>query len=338
MGKVYHVAVSGCDTAEGSREHPFRTISRAASMAAAGDRVVVHEGVYREWVRPRQGGLSDVCRIVYEAAEGEKVVIKGSERIRNWECIGGTVWKTVIPNTFFGTYNPYQEVIEGDWFLYPKEYALHTGEVYLNGKSFFEAPSLEAVKNPVERTEYHSPAGTVDPVSDPKQSLYQWYCESDEENTAIYANFHGADPNEELTEINVRKCCFYPEKSGLNYITIYNIGVKREFFGWEIGGIKFHAAIDAQILHNWIHNCSMGTWLDWQAQGVRVSGNISQGGAFVHNLCCGFMKRRAELDRATLYHFPHITEVAGFSHIYGGDDRYFHRGTLRRSGGKVHSI
>ncbi len=48
---------------------------------------------------------------------------------------------------------------------------------------------------------------------------------------------------------------------------IYNIAVKHEYFGYEIAGIKLHAAIDVQIHDNNIHDCTLGTWLDWQAQG-----------------------------------------------------------------------
>lgn len=51
---------------------------------------------------------------------------------------------------------------------------------------------------------------------------------------------------------------------------IYHIGIKHEFFGYEIAGIKLHAAIDVQIIHNNIHHCSLGTWLDWQAQELEL--------------------------------------------------------------------
>ena len=478
--REYHVAVTGCDFEDGTKDHPFRTISRAALLAMPGDRVIVHEGEYREWVKPAQGGTSSVSRITYEAAEGERVVIKGSEQITCWEPVEGSVWKAVLPNSFFGTYNPYKEVLGGDWFIYPNDNSLHTGDVYLNGKSFYEAKSLEEVKNPVIRTEGVNPPWTrhPEPILHPEDTMYQWYAETDQETTVIYANFQGVNPNEELTEINVRKCCFYPEKTGLNYITvrgfemaqaacpwtpptadqpgllgtnwskgwiiennkihdakcsgisigkeastghnlctrthrkpgyqyqmeavfrarqigwsketigshvirnneiydcgqngivghmgcvfseithnhIYNIAVKHEYFGYEIGGIKLHAAIDVQIHHNNIHNCTLGTWLDWQAQGTRVSknlyyandrdlmvevthgpylvdnnifasdynfDNIAQGGAYLHNLCCGTMRREDVLDRSTPYHFPDTIEVAGTTVVYSGDDRIY---------------
>jgi hypothetical protein len=35
-----------------------------------------------------------------------------------------------------------------------------------------------------------------------------------------------------------------------------------------------HAAIDVIIRRNHIHHCSRGIWLDWQAQGTRVTGNL----------------------------------------------------------------
>jgi hypothetical protein len=135
---------------------------------------------------------------------------------------------------------------------------------------------------------------------------------------------------------------------------IYNIAVKHEFFAYEIAGIKFHAAIDTIIRNNNIHNCTLGTWLDWETQGTRISSNlfydndrdlmvevshgpyvvdnnifasdynfdnISQGGAYVHNLCLGTMRREQVMDRATPYHLPHSTDALGTALIFSGDDR-----------------
>ena len=86
MTSVLHVAMTGSDSADGSADRPFRTINRAAAVARAGDTVIVHAGEYREWVRPRRGGLSDNRRITYKAAAGEHVVIKGSERVTGWQA------------------------------------------------------------------------------------------------------------------------------------------------------------------------------------------------------------------------------------------------------------
>src|SRR5262245_30370291 len=107
MTTIFHVATTGSDLADGSENSPFRTINRAASIAQAGDTVLVHEGVYREWVNPRHGGRSDQRRITYAAAPGEHVVIKGSERVTGWERVDGTVWKVAVPNSLFGSFNPF---------------------------------------------------------------------------------------------------------------------------------------------------------------------------------------------------------------------------------------
>ena len=101
MTKIYHVSKKGSDQNSGSAESPFLTIQKAADTAIAGDTVIVHEGVYREWVRPRNGGLGNHCRITYQAAENEHVVIKGSEEIHNWERVDGSVWKAEIDNALF---------------------------------------------------------------------------------------------------------------------------------------------------------------------------------------------------------------------------------------------
>ncbi|MBQ7387038.1 MAG: DUF1565 domain-containing protein [Clostridia bacterium] len=111
---LYHVSISGSDSACGSAEAPFRTINRAASIAMPGDTVQVHGGVYREWVDPKNGGRGEGSRIVYEAAPGEHPIIKGSEIVTGWEHVFGTVYKKVIPNSFFGNFNPFLERLAGE--------------------------------------------------------------------------------------------------------------------------------------------------------------------------------------------------------------------------------
>lgn len=475
---IYHVAKNGSDQNPGTLNQPFLTINKAASVAMAGDTVIVHEGEYREWVKPKFKGLSDKRRITYQAAEGEKVVIKGSERIQSWQHVEGNVWKVELPNSFFGDYNPYALEIFGDWLVTVEE-KRHLGDVYLNGMSFYEVSRYEDLIDPPVRTEVMDHwTQKIVPVHNPEQTKYVWYAEVDAEKTTIWANFQGADPNSELVEINVRRSCFYPVETGIDYITvrgfemthaatpwtpptadqpgligpnwskgwiieyniihdskcsaislgkeastgnnyrsirkdkpgyqyqlesvftakrkgwskekigshivryntiydcgqngivghlgcvfseihhnhIYNIALKREFWGHEIAGIKFHAAIDTYIHHNRIHNCSLALWCDWQTQGTRISKNIlynnnrdlfvevshgpyvvdnnimasdysldnwSQGGAYINNLICGKIHHNKVMERSTQYHLPHSTEVKGFSFIYGGDDRFF---------------
>ena len=60
---IYHVSMSGADRNPGTADAPFRTINRAAAIAAPGDTVLVHDGTYREWVDPQNGGLCENRRI-----------------------------------------------------------------------------------------------------------------------------------------------------------------------------------------------------------------------------------------------------------------------------------
>src|SRR5665213_2031842 len=112
----FHVAVSGNDSNPGAKSAPFRTIQHAADVARPGDMITVHEGVYRERVSPPRGGKSNRKRIVYRAAPGEKVEIKGSEVVTNWIKVHDDVWQATLPNSYFGDFNPYSDVIHGDWF------------------------------------------------------------------------------------------------------------------------------------------------------------------------------------------------------------------------------
>ena len=222
----FHVSVNGNDGNDGSPQKPYRTISAAAQVARPGDVITVHQGVYREGISPPRGGESDRKRIVYQAAPGEKVEIKGSEVVTNWVKVQEDVWKATLPNAFFGSFNPYSDLIHGDWFD-PKGRKHHTGAVYLNGEWLTEAARLDEVLQPAATT----------PL---------WFAEVDKENTTIWAQFKRVNPNEQLVEINVRRTVFYPEKTGINYITVRGFTMEDAATPWapptaeQIGLIGTH--------------------------------------------------------------------------------------------------
>lgn len=138
---------------------------------------------------------------------------------------------------------------------------------------------------------------------------------------------------------------------------IYNILAKQQFGGAEMAGIKLHGAIDTYIHHNRIHRSAhYGIWLDWMAQGSRVSSNLlydnlaqdlffevdhgpyivdnnialsarsirenTDGGAYLHNIFAGDIER-VDDSRYTPYHLNHSTEVKGFRTITEGDHRFY---------------
>ena len=594
----FSVAINGNDSNTGSLANPFKTISAAARIAQPGDVITVHEGIYRECINSPRGGTSDKKRIVYRAAPGEKVEIKGSEVVKNWTKVQGDVWKVALPNSLFGGFNPYSDLIRGDWFN-AKGREHHTGAVYLNGDWLTEAAKLEEVLMPgspawltkggkhvllnvawlrpdssagntprTPATSFAARNGTTNaPCSeggeclgwimsgdwvryeqvDFKQGVRQveiraasaseggiiemrldtpdgdllgtchvantggwqswvshkttikpvsgvktlclvfkgnnpsalnpqlWFAQVDPTNTAIWAQFKGMNPNEQLVEINVRQTVFYPDQPGRNFITVrgftmrhaatpwapptaeqigligthwskgwiiesnivshsicsgislgkhgdqfdntsansaegyvktierahahpiawtkenighhivrnntvshceqagivgslgcsfstvtgnivHDIHVRRLFTGAEMAGIKFHAAIDTEISRNHIYQTCRGLWLDWMAQGTRVSRNLfhdndqdlfvevnhgpflmdnnlflspvslmdwSEGGAYVHNLMAGKIISRPEPRRETPFHPAHSTKIAGLLSIRGGDNRFY---------------
>jgi hypothetical protein len=174
-------------------------------------------------------------RITYKAAPGEKVVIKGSERVTSWENQGDGVWKVELPNAFFGDYNPYALKLTGGWLNYGKWH--HRGDVYLNGEAFYEKETAAEVAR-AEQT---------------------WYCIVGEEKTTILANFGDANPNLELAEINVRESLFMPEVTGLKYITVDGFHFMHAAANWAPPVIELQTgAVGPRMGKHWIiQNCTV---------------------------------------------------------------------------------
>ena len=218
--RIYVNANAGRD-GNGTANMPFRHINDAAKVAKAGDEVLVSPGVYREYVNPIHAGEED-ARISYRSTQPLGAVITGAEQVKSWQKYEGNVWVCRIANSIFGNYNPYTTVVYGDWYFAKAD--KHTGCVYLNDKALYEAVSLEeCMKGEVYECSWV-----------PEDSIYKWYTEQDEEKdeTIIYANFQGKNPNEENVEINVRRECFMPEKTGVNYITVSGFNINKAATTW----------------------------------------------------------------------------------------------------------
>lgn len=235
FAREIHVAESGDDANAGTASRPVATISKAAENARPGDVVIVHAGTYREWVRPPRGGTGQNARITYRAAPGEQVLIKGSEQVATWSDAGDGVWKVELPNTFFGDYNPYALTLSGGWLLYGQWH--HRGDVYLDGKALGERQTRGEVA----------------------QEKLTWCCQTAGDRTTIWANFGSARPNAQLAEINVRPSIFFPEKSGLRYITVDGLHLLHSAENWEPPGLPLQmGAIGPRMGKHWIiQNCTV---------------------------------------------------------------------------------
>ena len=203
----------------GTKEAPFKHINSAAQAAQPGDTVLVAPGLYREYVNPRNAGTPD-ARITYCSEKPLGARITGAEEIKTWQPYEGNVWVCRIQNGVFGDYNPYTTMVGGDWYFAPV--VRHTGAVYLNDRQLYETESLEECIK-----------GEVYPSSwEPQWSVYKWYTEQDGDETVIYANFQGKNPNEENVEINVRRRCFFPAQTGIGYITFSGFFVDKAATTW----------------------------------------------------------------------------------------------------------
>ncbi len=216
--KIY-VSAKAWRDGDGSQARPFKHINDAAKIARPGDEVLVAPGIYREYVDPVNAGTEE-APITYRSTEPLGAVITGAEEIKSWLPYEGSVWMARIPNSLFGNYNPYTTYVYGDWYFAGR--SKHTGCVYLNGKALYEADSLEAcLKGEVYECSW-----------EPEASVYKWYAQQEGNETVLYANFQGADPNRENVEINVRRECFMPSKTGVNYITVSGFTVTQAATTW----------------------------------------------------------------------------------------------------------
>lgn len=99
--KIYYVNNQNpiaSDSNPGTLDYPFKTISKAANVVKAGEKVIVKSGVYRESVRLKHSGKNKKLMIHYAAAQGEEVTVKGSALVKQkWTKINDNLWKIKTP-------------------------------------------------------------------------------------------------------------------------------------------------------------------------------------------------------------------------------------------------
>ena len=98
-----------------------------------------------------------------------------------------------------------------------------------------------------------------------KSNPESWYGEVVDGVTHIWANFSGSNPNTSLTEINVRESAFFPEISGLKYITVDGLQIMHTAENWQppnpgatTGTNLQMGAIGTRMGKHWIiQNCTI---------------------------------------------------------------------------------
>lgn len=97
----YYVAKTGDNTLNDGKSlaTPFLTIQKAASLVKPGDNVYVRGGVYRETVRPAEGGTNG-APITFQPYNGENVTISGAEEITGWTAHTSNIYKAPLAANF----------------------------------------------------------------------------------------------------------------------------------------------------------------------------------------------------------------------------------------------
>ena len=246
-----HVSASdpaASDDNDGSPAAPFRTISRAAREATPGTRVRIHAGLYRECVRPEQGGTGPESLISYEAFGDGDVVIRASEEVRSflpsegWMLNRGwgaeqpadiRVWEYDLDPDLFRGYNPFcaVNILHDRLFIeYDKTdmtpYLNRRGCVFCDGKPLRQVPLYSGMS--AEDNTYWVEANGM----------------------KVHFRLPGdADPAEHRIEVTVREQCFVPARPFLNYIRVKGLICEHAATG---APVPQRGAISAWRGHHWI--------------------------------------------------------------------------------------
>ena len=86
-----YVSGSVLRSGDGSIDHPFKTIQEAAQAAKAGDTVFVAPGIYREWVKPANSGMTGYnisARHVGKRSSPAQSAFRGGRALRTYGVSG----------------------------------------------------------------------------------------------------------------------------------------------------------------------------------------------------------------------------------------------------------
>ncbi|MGR3274501.1 right-handed parallel beta-helix repeat-containing protein [Acaryochloris marina NIES-2412] len=188
---------SASDRNPGTENKPFRTINAAAQQAQPGDTILVHAGIYRERVIPPRSGNPDQP-IVYEAAPGETVVLRGSEV---WSATpvsadasttSSAYWEGPLPKQLFPDPDPFTKQLE------------RMPEGYLRGQVFCQSLPLRQVLD--------QDTLTAQPGA--------WYFDPQKRWLRVHLDQAYPVSKPPFLEVSTRRAVFAPKIRGLSYIHV----------------------------------------------------------------------------------------------------------------------
>jgi alpha-N-arabinofuranosidase len=232
------------DAGAGTADRPFLTIGRAAALAAAGERILVRAGIYREEVRPASGGAGPQEMVTYEAEPGHKVVIRGSCVLPSaWEPSSKQaspshlrVWSLRLPEPYFSDYNPF-------------------GRLNLDTSGPDNWQSINPVPRSAADTRRRGllfqDGVRMKQVSSHKELLREssgYWVEKDGW-TIHLRTLDGVDPNDVTIEATNRKQAFAPLEPGVSYLRLKGFVIEHIGNGFSY---PVEAAVSPMGGHHWI--------------------------------------------------------------------------------------
>ncbi len=261
--RTYHVAQEqdgASDANPGTVDRPWKTIQKAAETLLPGERVLIHAGTYREWVSPQRGGDDANTMIGYQAAPGDKVIIKGSDLWKpTWKQIasqvGNGIWKAELPEAArhgasFSMPNflrldawkqpgsEYEEYYKTkEWVFHPENeqgYALRRGQLFLGGKPLTQVLTYE----------------------DLLAAENVFWVEGD--HTLAIRLAAEESPQGKTFEITVRPQVFAPRRKFLDYLRISGLTLLHAANGVPSPDPQ-RGLVSAMLGHHWIiEDCEIG--------------------------------------------------------------------------------
>ena len=258
------------DDNPGTASRPFKTISKAAALLQAGERVIIKGGTYRESIVPQKGGTSPTKLIAYEAYPGHEVIVKGSIDIdpSRFEQKGGwqygfkpvydeetdvwlyglksgdkkplPVWQFSFKPKELQGYNPFAMVnmLHDRTYLDYRQVKMK-GHFRRRGLIFLNGDTLEQVFTPVEMAAKTEGAYWVE-----------------HNGLTVHVRFpNDTKPSDYTIEATVKEQLFAPQEYGLAYIKIKGIVFQHTGNGFPV---PQRGMISANRGNHWIiEDCTL---------------------------------------------------------------------------------
>jgi hypothetical protein len=275
LGRQYVVAQNAPNASDrnlGTEQFPWKTISVAAQSLLPGDTVTIHAGVYRELIRPENGGTAD-APITYAAAPGEKVVITGADLMTGWERVPGDAPIFSIPWL-------HQFISGRDREGVPQEFHPDSAplwgraeQVIADGQQLRPEPNLEELRRAWE--EHHRSRQAGQPISpiekSPLPNLGPTFAGAFAVNTNAARMWvwlaDGSDPNSHAVEAATRAMCFGPiqHARGLRHIHLRGL-----IFRYA-ASFPQRAAVNLMGTDNLVEDCQIEAMA---GTGIAISGTM----------------------------------------------------------------